>query len=113
MKKPPKNTTGIVYSTNPNYVFATNEEQVETLAPSQQQLKVWLEKGGRGGKIASVVKGFIGKESDLKELAAKLKNKIGTGGSAKDNEIIIQGNHRDKIVIHLQSMGYNVKKAGG
>ncbi|MBN2746918.1 MAG: translation initiation factor [Bacteroidales bacterium] len=113
MKKQNRKTDGIVYSTNPNYIFEDEENTASTLPPDQQQLKIWLEKGGRGGKVASVVKGFIGTEDDLKDLAAKLKNKLGTGGSAKDNEIIIQGDHRDKILNLLTSTGYKAKKAGG
>ncbi len=113
MKKQNRKSDGIVYSTNPNYVFEDEENAITTLPPEQQQLKIWLEKGGRGGKVASVIKGFIGSDKDLKELAAKLKNKLGTGGSAKENEIIIQGDHRDKILEMLTSFSYKAKKAGG
>lgn len=112
MKKKKNKEGGIVYSTNPNYEY-DNEENIETLEPHQQDLRIWLEKGGRGGKVASVVKGFIGNEDDLKELAGLLKNKLGTGGSAKDEEIIIQGDHRDKMLAILVDKGYKAKKAGG
>ncbi|MDZ4752609.1 MAG: translation initiation factor [Flavobacteriales bacterium] len=109
-----KNNTlqdGMVYSTNP--AFKPEEDEVsETLAPSQQDLRVWLEKNHRGGKTVSVVKGFIGTEDDLEALSKALKAKCGTGGSAKDGEILIQGDHRDRIVTLLDTMGYNVKKAG-
>lgn len=107
-----KRKGGIVYSTNPDYKY-DQEEEIETLEPRAQQLRIWLEKGGRGGKVASVVKGFVGNNNDLKELAALLKSKLGTGGSAKDGEIIIQGDHRDKILTILSSRGYQVKKSGG
>lgn len=107
------NAGGIVYSTNPNFVYDSEDEQVNTLEPSKQDLRIWLEKGGRGGKIASVVKGFIGKDEDLEALAKKLKTSCGTGGSAKDGEIIIQGDHRDKMLEILTKAGYKTKKAGG
>lgn len=113
MKNKKNNQGGIVYSTNPNYDFTKEEDEIKTLEPNDQQLKIWLEKGGRGGKIASVIKGFVGSDADLKELAAQIKNKLGTGGSAKDEEIIIQGDHRDKILEYLKTKGYNAKKAGG
>ncbi|MEI6766161.1 MAG: translation initiation factor [Bacteroidota bacterium] len=109
-----KNISGIVYSTNPQfeYVSAKNEDP-DTLAPNQQQLKVHIEKKHRGGKTASIIRGFIGKQEDLEELGKLIKTKCGTGGSAKDGEIIIQGDHRDKIVAMLTEKGYKAKKAGG
>jgi len=112
-KKKFKNISGdIVYSTNQDYQYEYEREE-ESLAPEEQDLRVWLDKKHRGGKTASVVKNFIGNESDLKDLAKILKSKCGVGGSAKDGEIIIQGDHRDKIVKILSDMGYAVKKAGG
>ncbi|MFN9800556.1 MAG: translation initiation factor, partial [Bacteroidota bacterium] len=75
-------------------------------------LRVWLEKNHRGGKLASVVRGFVGEAEQLEELGRTLKSKCGTGGSAKDGEIIIQGDHRDKIIVILTSLGYRCKKAG-
>ncbi len=108
-----KNTSGgLVYSTNPNYKLEDEQEAQETLSPDQQDLRVWLEKNHRGGKIASVIKGFVGSTDDLESLSKLLKNKCGTGGSAKEGEIIIQGDHREKIVSILQQLGYKVKKAG-
>lgn len=101
----------MVYSTNPDYRIEEEEETKKL--PSEQNLRIWLEKGGRGGKIASVIKGYIGTENDLKELGKKLKKSCGTGGSAKDGEIIIQGDHRDKILALLVKAGYKAKKAGG
>jgi translation initiation factor 1 len=76
-------------------------------------LRIWLEKNHRGGKTASVIKGFVGSPADLEELGRTLKNKCGTGGSAKDGEIIIQGDHREKLLTLLQGMGYKARKAGG
>jgi translation initiation factor 1 len=73
---------------------------------------VWLEKNHRGGKIATVIKDFVGTADDLEALSKILKNKCGTGGSAKDGEIIIQGDHREKIVKLLIDMKYQAKKAG-
>lgn len=101
----------MVYSTNPDYRIEEEEETKKL--PSEQNLRIWLEKGGRGGKIASVIKGYIGTENDLKELGKKLKKSCGTGGSTKDGEIIIQGDHRDKILALLVKAGYRAKKAGG
>lgn len=108
-----KNTSGgFVYSTNPNFKSEEENEEQETLAPAQQDLRVWLEKNHRGGKTATVIKGFVGNDDDLEVLGKILKTKCGTGGSAKDGEIIIQGDHRDKIVALLTQMGYKSKKAG-
>lgn len=107
-----KITGDIVYSTKQNFEYDFGKAEVETLAPKEQDLRIWLQKHG-GGKIASVVKGFVGSDDDLKELAKVLKTKCGVGGSAKEGEIIIQGDHRDKILGLLQNMGYRVKKAGG
>jgi len=102
----------MVYSTNPNYKIEDAPEE-STPEPSDQNLRIWLEKGGRGGKVASVIKGFIGSKEDLKTLSKKIKTSCGTGGSAKDGEIIIQGDHRDKILKILSNAGYKAKKAGG
>ncbi len=100
---------GLVYSTGsmPQHVV----EHVE-LAHAEQNLRVWLEKNHRGGKIACVVKGFVGSDQALEELAKFLKTKCGTGGSAKNGEIVIQGDHREKIVQLLLDKGYPTKKAG-
>ncbi len=113
-KKKFKNISGdVVYSTNQNYEYDFGGGSEETIAAEAQDLRVWLDKKHRGGKTASVIKGFIGTEDDLKDLAKLLKSKCGVGGSAKEGEIIIQGDHRDKIMKILSDKGYKAKKAGG
>ncbi|MEZ4800365.1 MAG: translation initiation factor [Flavobacteriales bacterium] len=103
---------GLIYSTNKNLDLSSNEDEIETLSPEKQDLRIWLEKNHRGGKTASVIKGFVGKTEDLEALAKTLKSKCGTGGSAKEGEIIIQGDHREKILQILTQMKYKAKKAG-
>ena len=104
---------GVVYSTATDYNYTTEEEEsVATLPPSEQNLRVWLDRKHRGGKQATLIKGFVGSDDDLKELAKLLKTKCGVGGSAKDGEIIIQGDHRDRIIEILAKEGYRAKKAG-
>ncbi|MFV0505356.1 MAG: translation initiation factor [Bacteroidales bacterium] len=113
-KQKGKNRVGVVYSTGENYDYEYEQnEEDETLSPPQQNLKVWIDRKGRGGKEVTLVKDFVGTEEDLKELGKKLKTSCGTGGSVKDGEIIIQGNQRDKVVELLVKFGYKVKKAGG
>jgi len=108
-----KKNNGFVYSTDPDFSFNDDEEKVETLKPNQQKLRIWLETKNRGGKAATLVSGFAGSEDDLKELCKKLKNFCGTGGSVKDNEILIQGDQRDKVLQWLLKEGYSqTKKAG-
>lgn len=104
---------GFVFSTNENFEFASNQENEETLAPKLQRLEAHLDKKNRGGKVATIIKGFQGNEEDLKTLGKMLKTKCGVGGSVKDNEIIIQGNFRDKVIQILQNEGYSVKRVGG
>ena len=110
MKK--KNNSGIVYSTNPCFNFDNKEEIINTLAPQQQNLIVLLDKKSRAGKAVTLVKGFIGTETDLQDLGKFLKTKCGVGGSVKENEILIQGDFRIKISQLLNEKGYKVKISG-
>lgn len=108
-----KERLGMVYSTNPDFEYRTEEqEQVATLPPQQQNLRVWLDRRQRGGKVVTLVKGFVGSDEDLADLGRMLKNKCGVGGSTKDGEIIVQGDHRDRVVELLTAAGYKCKKAG-
>ena len=102
---------GVVYSTNPDFKYTTAEtEEAETLPPSRQRLIVGIDRRNRGGKQVTLITGFVGKADDLKELGRTLKTKLGVGGSAKDGEITIQGDFRDKVVSILQGLGYNAKR---
>lgn len=104
---------GFVFSTNKDFEINNNDEQQETPANSEQRLEAHLDKKNRGGKVATIIKGFEGTDDDLKALAKQLKTLCGVGGSAKDGEIIIQGNFRDKIMDFLSKEGYKVKRVGG
>lgn len=106
-KKSISDKHGFVYSTDPNFSFQHQEEQPAiTLPPQQQKLKVRLDTKHRGGKAVTLIEGFGGTDEDLQILGKALKNFCGTGGSAKDNEIIIQGDQRDKVLQWLQKNGY-------
>lgn len=108
-----KERLGMVYSTNPDFEYTTaQEEQTPTLPPQQQDLRVWVDRKHRGGKTVTLVKGFVGTDEDLADLGRMLKSKCGVGGTAKDGEIIIQGDHRDRIMELLSKAGYKCKKAG-
>lgn len=110
MKK--KNNSGIVYSTNPGFNFENKEVIITTLPPQQQNLIIILDKKSRAGKAVTLIKGFIGLESDLQDLGKYLKTKCGVGGSVKNNEIIIQGDFRIKISQLLKDNNYKVKISG-
>ncbi|MBO7585450.1 MAG: translation initiation factor [Bacteroidales bacterium] len=106
-----KDRLGVVYSTNPDFKYETSvEEEVQTLPAAQQKLIVTIDRRARAGKQVTLVSGFIGKEEDLAALAKTLKTKCGVGGSAKDGEILIQGDWRDRVVALLKSLGYNAKR---
>lgn len=103
---------GFVFSTNNDFEFE-KDENLETLPPNDQYLEALFSNKGRGGKTVTVITGFEGSAEDLKSLGKLLKTKCGVGGSVKDGEIIIQGNHRDKIMNILKKEGYNIKRVGG
>ena len=114
-RKNKRDTGGFIYSTDDDFDFDAyeDEEDIETLAPEDQDLRIWIDRKGRGGKTTSVVKGFVGTENDLKDLGKALKTTCSVGGSVKDGDIILQGDVRDKAIAFLQKKGYGVKKAGG
>jgi translation initiation factor 1 len=114
MAKDWKDRLGVVYSTSSDFKYNKDEEkEQDTLPPQQQNLRVSLDKKNRKGKAVTLVSGFIGSDDDLKALGKLLKTKCGVGGSAKDGEIIIQGDFRDKVLQIVQDEGYKAKRSGG
>jgi len=108
-----KKSGGIVYSTNPDFEYNYgNDESPETLPPSEQNLRVHLQRL-KGHKMLTIVRGFRGNDEDLKQIGKRLKTACGVGGSVKEGEILLQGDHRDKILQLLEKEGYKVKKSGG
>ena len=106
-----KKRIGVVYSTNPDYEYSDDsQEEADTLPKNQQKLRLNMERAGRGGKTVTLVKGFVGSNEDINLLCKLLKQKCGVGGSVKDGEIIIQGDHRQRLVEILKKEGYTQTK---
>ena len=105
---------GIVYSTNPDFKYSgADVNKNASIQPPMQDLRIFLDRKNRSGKAVTLVKGFIGKSDDLEKLGRELKSKCGVGGTVKEGEIMIQGDHRDKILQILNKAGYKAKLAGG
>ena len=108
-----KSRLGVVYSTNPDFQYQNETaEEPQTLEPSRQRLIVGIDRKARGGKQVTLVSGFVGRDEDLKELGKMLKVRCGVGGTAKDGEIVIQGDFRDRVVELLRAAGYVLAKRG-
>ena len=106
-----KKRVGVVYSTNPDFEYSDDsQEETEILPNNQQRLRLNMERAGRGGKTVTLVKGFVGSEEDINALCKLLKQKCGVGGSVKGGEIIIQGDHRQRLVEILKNEGYTQTK---
>ena len=112
MREDKKKRKGVMYSTNADFEYEYENDKMNTLANNQQNLKVCIDKH-RAGKIAVIIKDFVGTNNDLKILGKILKTKCGVGGSAKNGEIIIQGDLREKVMDILNKEGYNYKRVGG
>ncbi len=113
MSKKRSNSSGIVYSTDPDFSMEEDQPMEETVAPRQQKLRVRLDTKQRAGKAVTLVEGFAGKDADLEELGKKLKGHCGTGGSVKDGIILVQGDQRDKILQWLIKHDYSGSKKAG
>lgn len=109
MKKKPNQSSGYVYSTDPNFRIEEDQPDMETLPPAKQKLNIRLDTKQRAGKAVTLITGFVGNDNDLEELGKKLKSFCGTGGSAKNGEIIIQGDQREKVKQWLVKNGYTMK----
>jgi translation initiation factor 1 len=106
-----KDRLNVVYSTNPNFSYETEEEEVqETLPAAKQRLRVTLDRKNRGGKVVTLVTGYVGDDDSLKELGRLLKSKCGVGGAVKDGEIIVQGDFREKVIEILKKEGFTSTK---
>ena len=100
---------GVVYSTNPDYKYTAKPHQGATIPPQSQTLKIFLDKKNRGGKTVTLISGFVGKEDAIEKLGRELKSKCGVGGTVKDAEIVIQGDHRERVMKILTEAGYMAK----
>ncbi|MEQ8302400.1 MAG: translation initiation factor [Cyclobacteriaceae bacterium] len=108
-----KSRDGIVYSTSEDYTYSNDQpEEIESLEKGKQNLRVQLDKSGRAGKQVTLVTGFIGNQNELDSLTKLLKTKCGVGGSAKDGDILIQGDVREKVLTILAKEGYRAKRSG-
>jgi translation initiation factor 1 len=105
-KKSKPDIRGFVYSTDPDFSFEEQQSNTESLPPAQQKLKVRLDTKRRAGKAVTLVEGFVGSATDLEDLGKKLKTHCGTGGSAKEGEIIVQGDQREKAWQWLIKNGF-------
>ncbi|WP_018462387.1 translation initiation factor [Segatella paludivivens] len=106
-----KKRVGVVYSTNTDFGYSENsDDEMMTLPKNQQKLRLYMERAGRGGKTVTIVKFFVGSEDDMMNLCKILKQKCGVGGSVKDGEIIIQGDHRERLLDILKKEGYTQTK---
>ena len=112
MNKKGENRKGVMYSTNRDFEYEYENDEMETLPNNEQNLKVCIDKH-RAGKVAVIIKEFVGTTEDLKSLGKLLKSQCGVGGSVKNGEILIQGNIRDKVMSILEKEGYNYKRVGG
>ena len=109
-----KERLNIVYSTNPDYNYEMNDDEEQAPPPpAQQRLRVQLDRKNRGGKVVTLVTGFVGTDNNLKELGKLLKSKCGVGGSAKDGEIIVQGDFKQRVIDLLKAEGYTQTKPVG
>lgn len=109
-----KKRLGMVYSTNPDFQYESGAaEEKQTVPPQKQKLYVSLDKKNRKGKKVTLVEGFVGSPEDIKNLAKELKSKCGVGGSVSDNNILIQGDFRERVLSLLQEQGFKVKRSGG
>ena len=112
-KKSKKNRINVVYSTNPNFEYEEELDEVSSIPFSKQNLYVLVDRKNRGGKTVTLIEGFTGSDEDASDLAKKLKQKCGVGGGFKQGEIYVQGDHRNKVQQFLKDLGANVKFKGG
>ena len=110
MAKNKQHNYGVVYSTDSEFIKPDVQEDINTEPSATQPLKIKLETKQRAGKAVTLIVGFIGKTSDAEELGKKLKSFCGTGGSVKENEILVQGDNRAKVLLWLQKNGYKLAK---